>query len=144
MKTKFNAILAKIKWFSFKKYIWKCHLENSGHFVPASMCERKSLFSHENPLSYLASIALSTNTSKDTMNVTERSREIVIWGDLLKRHVLRSVLYSTNVAVALKFIILYRMYFSTPSLRFNMLKYCIYKGQYLLKLKQHHINFLWD
>ena len=64
------------------------------------MCERKSLFSHENPLSFLASIALSTNTSKDTMNVTERSREIVVLRDLLIRHVLREGIGESSDAEA--------------------------------------------
>ena len=36
--TNFYEILIKIYTFSLKKCIWKCHLENGGHFVSASMC----------------------------------------------------------------------------------------------------------
>ena len=36
--TEFSEILIKIDTFSLKKRIWKCRLENGGHFVSASMC----------------------------------------------------------------------------------------------------------
>ena len=36
--TTFSEILFEINILSFKKCIWKCRLENGGHFVPASMC----------------------------------------------------------------------------------------------------------
>ena len=32
----FSEILSEIYSFSYKKYIWKCRLENGGHFVSAS------------------------------------------------------------------------------------------------------------
>ena len=37
--TNFSGILIEIHTFSLKKCIWKCLLENGGHFVAASMCE---------------------------------------------------------------------------------------------------------
>ena len=36
--TNFNEIFIEIQAFSLKKCIWKCRLENGGHFVSASMC----------------------------------------------------------------------------------------------------------
>ena len=36
--TNFSEILTEIHKFSLKKCIWKCRLENGGHFVSASMC----------------------------------------------------------------------------------------------------------
>ena len=36
--TNFSEISIEINTFSLKKCIWKCCLENSGHFVSASMC----------------------------------------------------------------------------------------------------------
>ena len=36
--TNFNEILIEIHTFPLKKCIWKCHPENGGHFVSASMC----------------------------------------------------------------------------------------------------------
>ena len=34
----FSEILVEIYTFSFKKCIWKCRMENGGHFVSASLC----------------------------------------------------------------------------------------------------------
>ena len=31
--TNLSEILIEIRTFSFKKYIWKCRLENGGHFA---------------------------------------------------------------------------------------------------------------
>ena len=36
--TKFSKILIEFYTFSFKKWIWKCRLENGSHFVSPSMC----------------------------------------------------------------------------------------------------------
>ena len=36
--TKLSATLIEIHNFYSRKCIWKCRLENGGHFVPASMC----------------------------------------------------------------------------------------------------------
>ena len=36
--TNFREILIEIHMVSLIKFIWKCHLQNVGHFVSASMC----------------------------------------------------------------------------------------------------------
>ena len=41
--TNLSEILFKINTFLLNKYIWKCSLENGGHFVLASMCQYKKL-----------------------------------------------------------------------------------------------------
>ena len=40
--TNLSEISNEIHTFSFKKCIWKCHLEDGGHFVLASMCYCKT------------------------------------------------------------------------------------------------------
>ena len=37
--TNFSELLIEADTSSFKKSIWRCRLENGGHFVSASMCE---------------------------------------------------------------------------------------------------------
>ena len=44
--TNFSEILIEIYTFSFRKCIWKCRLENGGHFVSASMCQEALVFNH--------------------------------------------------------------------------------------------------
>ena len=41
-----NEIFIKIPEFSLRKYIWKCHLQNGGHFIWASIW--KSLLTNMN------------------------------------------------------------------------------------------------
>ena len=43
LQTNFSEILIEIYTFSFKKCIWKCRLENGGHFVSVSLYQ---LISH--------------------------------------------------------------------------------------------------
>ena len=38
LATNSSEILAKLIHFHSRKYIWKCRLENGGHFISASMC----------------------------------------------------------------------------------------------------------
>ena len=38
LETNFSEVLSEIHAFSFKKCIWKCRLENGGHFVSGSLC----------------------------------------------------------------------------------------------------------
>ena len=41
--TVFNEILTEIYTFSLKKRVWKCRLENGGHFVSATICWSKGV-----------------------------------------------------------------------------------------------------
>ena len=36
--TNFSEILSEIHTFNSRKCIWKCRLEDGGHFISASMC----------------------------------------------------------------------------------------------------------
>ena len=44
LRSKFNANFIKLQQFSFKKWIWKCYLQNDGYLVWASMSQNGLLF----------------------------------------------------------------------------------------------------
>ena len=59
--TNFSETFSEIHIFSFNKCIWKCRLQNGGHFVSASMCLYHTLTSCVNSADTYTCITLQTH-----------------------------------------------------------------------------------